>query len=98
TRIDKIYYREQRDLQEKVQDFNRRITSMNDYGEIIALFTSAVQETLLPSGMHIFLRESANGDFVAYKLNGNTTDIRFTADSPMIAVLEQQENNLIMVE
>ncbi len=97
-RIDKIYYREKRDLQAKVQDFNRRITTMNDYEQIIALFTNSVKETLLPSGMHIFLREGTNGDFVAYKINGNTTDIRFTPNSPMIAVLEQQENNLITVE
>lgn len=99
TRIDKIYYREQRDLQATVQDFNRHITSMNNYQEIIKLFTNTIKETLAPDDMYIFLREGANGDFVSYQSDGGSkTDIRFTADSPMISILGSQENNLITVE
>ncbi|GAB5491540.1 MAG: hypothetical protein Phog2KO_17550 [Phototrophicaceae bacterium] len=98
ARIDKIYYREQRDLQANVQTFNREITSLNDYQRIINLYYTSVKETLLPTAIHIFLREGPNGDFTAYQVNGSKTDIRFTADSPLIEILAEQENNLFAIE
>lgn len=96
-RIDAIYYRQQRDFQTKVQTFNRNLAGMNDYNQIIELFCESVTETLMPSHFHIFLRERANGDFVAHKMNGKGTDVRFTNDSPMIPLLQEEENNLVNV-
>lgn len=96
-RIDKIYYREQHDLQLKVQDFNRRLTSINDYEEIVEHFYSALKDVIAPEKVYIFLRERVDSDFVAYQVNGTTTDIRFTADSPLIDILMKEDNHLITV-
>lgn len=97
SRIDKIYYRQRRDLQAKVQSFNRSMTAMNDYDEIIKFFVKSLKETLAPSAIHIFLREHTEGDFVAYQINRSNTDIRFSANSPMIDVIQQADNLLVNI-
>ena len=96
-RIDRIYYREQHNLQIKIQEFNRRLTSLNDYDEIVQFFYRSLKEILAPGTIHVFLHERADSDFVAYKVNGETTDIRFTADSPLVDVLLKEDNHLITV-
>ena len=94
-RIDKIYYREQHDLQAKVQEFSRRLTSMNEYDDIVKYFYESVKKVLLPDKIHVFLHEGNDKDYVAYQVNGITTDIRFTADSPLVDVLMKEESHLI---
>ena len=97
TRIDRIYYREQHDLQAKVQEFNRRLTSLNDYEEIIDYFYRSVKDILTPGTIYVFLHERADSDYLSYQVNGTTTDIRFTADSPLVSVLMNEDNHLITV-
>lgn len=96
-RIDRIYYREQHDLQLKVQNYNRHLASINDYEEIIQHFYSALKDVIAPEKIYIFLRERVDSDFVAYQVNGTTTDIRFTADSPLVDILMKEDNHLITV-
>ncbi|MGB7340479.1 MAG: GAF domain-containing protein [Phototrophicaceae bacterium] len=96
-RIDRIYYREQYDLQGKVQEFNRGITSMNNYDEIITYFTRTVNDVLAPSKIHIFLKQQGDSDYVAYQINGTVTDIQFTVDSPLIDFLKKEENHIVAV-
>lgn len=96
-RIDKIYYREQHDLQARVQEFSRHLTSLNQYDDIVEHFYNSVKEVLLPEKIHVFLHEGNDKDYVAYQVNEVTTDIRFTADSPLAEVLKKEENHLITV-
>ncbi|MEO0595423.1 MAG: GAF domain-containing protein, partial [Chloroflexota bacterium] len=98
TRIDKIYYRQQRNLQEKVQEFSRKLATMNDYQAIVSVFEDTLEETLSPQNTHIFLRDPIVGDFRAQQTNASTTDVRFTADSPMIEVLQADDNDVLVLE
>lgn len=96
-RIDRIYYREQHDMQLKVQDFNRHLTTLSDYEEIVQYFYTSIKDVITPGTIHVFLHERADSDFAAYQVNGTTTDIRFTSDSPLISVLANEDNHLITV-
>jgi signal transduction histidine kinase len=86
-RIDTIYYKKRSDLQAKIEEFSNRLTALNSYDDIIKLFQEVMNDTLAPSSSFIFLREFTGGDFVAYKTNGETTDIRFASSSPLIKLM-----------
>ncbi|MGJ3237667.1 MAG: GAF domain-containing protein [Anaerolineae bacterium] len=97
ARIDKIYYREQHELQKRVQEYNRNLTSITDYDEIVTFTYNALKSVLVPHNIYIFLSDRTNSDYSAYEVNGTRTDIRFTADSPLIRVLLREESNLLVV-
>jgi signal transduction histidine kinase len=93
-RIDTLYYRKRRNFTEKLEEFNHRLTSLNSYESILKLFKDTMEENVSPASMFLFLREYTGGDFVAYKLNGTNTDIRFAANSPLIDYLNTKNSTV----
>lgn len=89
NRIDKIYFRQRRDYQNKVEEFGRRLTNLNDYKDISQAFHQALNETISPSAVFIYLHEAEKG-YVAYQ-HTEKTDVRFTTDSPLIALLKKSD-------
>jgi signal transduction histidine kinase len=87
-RIDAIYFRQRRNLQEKTEEFSNRLTNLDSYAEITKLFYSVLKDTVSPSSVLIYLRDS-NGEYSSYKVNGTDTEIRFSPDSPMVELLKQ---------
>jgi signal transduction histidine kinase len=91
-RIDAIYYRKRRDFTEKLEKFNHGLTTLNNYDGIIKLFRDTMDESVSPASMFLFLREFTGGDFVAYKMNGISTDIRFAANSPLVEYMKAKNS------
>ncbi|MDQ7035128.1 MAG: GAF domain-containing protein, partial [Anaerolineae bacterium] len=87
-RIDKIYFRQQRNYQAKIEEFSTRLTNLDTYQEIATLFYSLLKDTISPSSVLIYLRDS-NGEYSAYKVNGTNTEIRFASNSPMLELLRR---------
>ena len=87
-RIDAIYFRQRRNYQEKVEEFSSEITHLESYNDITQRFYSVLQDTVSPSSVLIYLRESS-GDYTSFKVNGTDTEIRFAAGSPMLDLLRQ---------
>jgi signal transduction histidine kinase len=87
TRIDQIYYRRRLDYQAKVETFAQRLSSLVEFDDIVRTYQRDVVETLLPSGVYIFLPNRSSGEYTAYCPPGNPTpptDVRFSPDSPLV--------------
>ncbi|MCA9912759.1 MAG: GAF domain-containing protein, partial [Anaerolineae bacterium] len=90
-RIDAVYFRQKRNLQLQVEIFARHLARLDSYDDITNAFFQILQENVTPSAAFIFLRESADGDYVAHTSHpaSKHTDLRFAANSPMIELLRE---------
>ncbi len=95
-RIDAVYFRKKRNLQLQVEIFARQLARMDSYEEITKAFFKLLDDNLAPSAIFIFLREHSGSDYVAHASNPGSkhTDLRFTADSPMVALLKENPDPL----
>jgi GAF domain-containing protein len=87
-RIDAIYFRQRRNFQETIEAFSNNLTNLDSYAEIAALFYTVLKDSVAPSNVLIYLRDSS-GEYGSYKVNGTDTEIRFSADSPMVELLRK---------
>lgn len=96
TRIDRIYFRTRANYQERVEAFGRTLTSLGDIPSIMQAFQQQLEEGIAPSSAFVFLPNRQTGD---YTTSGGQTDIRFTGDSEMVALLDDpQADDLIYLE
>lgn len=90
-RIDAVYFRKKRNLQMQMEIFARHLARLDSYDDITKAFFQILDENVSPSAVFIFLKESRDGDYVAHASNPSSkhTDLRFAANSPMIALLKE---------
>lgn len=96
TRIDNIYFRRRRDLQNKVELFARSMTSMSNYDQIANQFVALIKENIAAHTIFVFLRQ-ANDDFEAYRGLPDKTDIIVTGDSAMVDLLSRSSEPVSLV-
>ena len=92
ARIDRLYYRKQWDYQQKLEAFAQRLSGLVEFGDILDAYSDELNDTLLPTQVFIFLPDRQTGDFTA-----TGTDVRFTADSPLLHSL-MTSDDLIYLE
>lgn len=82
SRIDKIYYRQRRQLGDVVEDFGQSLEELDSADDALKAFVDALTQGVRPSHLLVFLQRSGGGDYIA-----DGTDIRFLADSPIVTAL-----------
>lgn len=93
NRIDAIYFRTRRNYTELVESFSQFLVMTTRYEDIVARYQALVTETLAPEALFIFVRSREINDYSAY---GQTTDVRFNVDSPLIDLLRGNRDAIIL--
>lgn len=94
SRIDDIYFRTRRNYTELVESFSQSLVMTTRYEDILAKYQALVTETLAPEALFIFVRSRETNDYSAYD---QTTDVRFSADSPLIDLLRSARDALVLL-
>lgn len=91
TQIDRIFFRERRSLQEKIEGFSEQLNSLDGHHAILNEFSKLTQEALQPESIFIYLPKGPGEDFIASS-EGTLTDIRFAPDSGVVQYLQDEMN------
>jgi len=95
-RVDRLYFRNRTNYQQEVEDFSRTLTSASTIDEIAAQFRAALDTGLQPEQILIFVLDREAGEYVS--IGTPSTDLRFSASSPMIEMLRTGTSPLIYLE
>ena len=90
--IDTIFFRGERAFAEQLEDFSHRLTTALDLNTIGMILSEQIASTLTPSRIHVYTYDSLN-DFFSALPGANrrsTSDIRFTAASPLARYFETE--------
>ncbi len=99
NRIDRIYFRTRTDYQERVEAFGRELTSLADIDAIVEAFQRQLRETIAPVNAFVYLLNRDTGDYTTVGDESYRTDLRFAADSGLLAQLnDPQQDDLIYLE
>lgn len=90
-RIDKRFYRTRRNNQERLEAFTRQIASLAEAPKIVAEFQRQVDTTLAPESAIVFLQDTNQREYSAVGMERSPTDIRFTADSELIRLIQEED-------
>ncbi len=92
TLVDTVFFRGERAFTEQLEGFSRKLTMVMDLGMIGTILREQIASTLTPSRIHIYTYDSLDDYFSA--LPGvdrrPTSDIRFTATSPLARYFEKE--------
>jgi len=91
-RIDRIYFRQRRQLSHVVEDFSQSLEDLEDADEALKAFTTSLNQGIHPQHLLVFLQRSRGGDYVA-----EGTDIRFPADSPIVTALRATSAPVVFI-
>ncbi len=94
-RIDRAFFRERRNLQERIETFGQKLSGLDTYDSILGEFCALVQEALQPEAIFIFLPKGQGEDFVAFE-QGTPTDIRFAADGGLVQYLQKEMDIVVL--
>ncbi len=89
-RIDRLYFRQRADYAQALQTVTRELANIGEVEDIVPALRRELARTLAPEQAFIFLPDEA-GTFHA-----EGTDILFTADSPLIAVLRRSPGVIML--
>lgn len=99
NRIDRIYFRTRADYQQRVEAFARELTSLAELDQIIEAFQRQLRETIAPVSAFVFLLNRDTGSYMTVGGEAYRTDIRFSADSSLLKLLnDPQQEDLIHLE
>ena len=93
SRIDKLYFRARENYQQRVENFAQKLSSSNNYRDVVARFQQDLEESIAPSAIFIFLSQRADADYVAYEDAKTATDIRFGSDSGVVTLLQARSTD-----
>lgn len=82
-RIDRIYFRQQRELSEIVEDFGQSLEDLGNAADTLDGFQKAVRQGVSPKHILIFLQRMRGADYVA-----EATDLRFAAEGATAVALK----------
>ncbi|RME08018.1 MAG: GAF domain-containing protein [Anaerolineae bacterium] len=91
--IDRVFFRGQRALQDRLRRFGQELSPTMELGEISGLLRRYIQDSLAPAQIHIFLPDSVSDYFVAEAGEDGepTSGLRFARNSPLPATLERSK-------
>jgi signal transduction histidine kinase len=90
--VDGIFFKGERAIAEQLEDFSHKLTTALDLNTIGAVLREQIASTLAPSRVHIYTYDTLNDFFFALPGADNrpTSDIRFTAASPLVGYFESE--------
>jgi len=97
SRIDRVFFRERRNLQERIESFGQQLSILDTYDKILNEFRALTQDALQPQAMFIFLPKGQGEDFVAFG-EGGQTDIRFAPDGGLVQYLADEMEMISLQE
>jgi signal transduction histidine kinase len=92
NRIDELYFRTRRSYTAQIEAFSQSLVTTTHYEEITRQYRELLTRTLAPETLHIFTRASERGDYSALD---QTTEVRFSADSPLVEMLRSHRDALL---
>ncbi len=98
--IDRVFFRGQQVYQEKIQAFSSELTTAMDMSAITLKLRQYVNESLIPSQLHIFILDTLRDRYVAAPVAEGqpTTEITFSSNSPLVQMLSTQKSFLYLGE
>ncbi len=92
--VDGVFFREKVVNRDRMQEFSRKLTQAMELPEIIRLLRQYTLESLQPSSLHIFILDPLEEQYIAFPDENQkpTTDIRFSANSPIVKVLSSRRD------
>src|SRR5258706_1490814 len=90
--IDTVFFRGERAHQDRLRIFTRELTNSTDLNSILRILRDQITVSLLPSQLHIYIYDPLNDQYVATpdETKQLTSDIRFSANSPLPTVLREE--------
>ena len=88
--VDSVFFRGERAFAEQLQGFSHRLTTALDLHMIGVILREQIASTLTPSRIHVYTYDTLNDFFSALPGDDRrpTSDIRFTATSPLARYFE----------
>lgn len=80
-RIDRMFFRQRRDLQTIVEDFSQHLGELTDSDRAIDAYMDTIERGVSPSHAIVFVQRALGGDYMAAR---GETELRFSADSPLV--------------
>ncbi len=90
--VDSLFFRGERAYAEQLQDFSHRLTTSLDLQTIGSILRQQINSTLTPGRTHVYTYDTLNDFFSALPGDDRrpTSDIRFTATSPLARYFESE--------
>jgi signal transduction histidine kinase len=91
--VDKRFFRGEQVLTDQLEDFSHRLASALDLNSIGSTLRETIGTTLTPSRVHVYTYDSLNDLFSALPGDDRrpTSDIRFTATSPLARYFQTEK-------
>ena len=95
--IDGIFFRAQVQYEERLTLFRQSMTAASSLSEIVRVFKQQLRETLMPTHVYIFLRDTHTNEFIAHGEGSRPdTDIRFDSQSGLVHALSTTRDILYL--
>jgi hypothetical protein len=96
--IDRVFFHSQAGYQEQLQSLGRELTQVLDLQEIYNLLRRHADQAAQPSHLHIFVKDPLSHQYAAVPaVNGSrTSNVRFSANSPLVATLSKSRDALFL--
>lgn len=98
--IDSIFFRGERAHQERIKVYTRNLTAAVDIQQVLQILREQVTVSLLPAQLHIYIYDLANDQYqpTPDETGVLTSDIRFSANSPLVLTLRKEKLPLFVEE
>ncbi len=98
--IDKLFFRNRRAYQERLQTFSGELTRVVDLPGILTTLRRYVMDAISPSALHIFVYDALSDQYAAApdEQNQPTSDLRFAANSGLLARLGEKSGSFVLGE
>jgi signal transduction histidine kinase len=90
-RINRIYFRKRTNFQERVENFATRLASLETLDQLVGAYRDELNQSLNPTSTFLFLPDRQLGEYAAYGKPKPETDVRFETTSPLLGLLEKNE-------
>lgn len=90
-RINRIYFRKRTNFQERVENFATRLASLETLEQLVDAYRDELNQSLNPTSTFLFLPDRQLGEYAAYGKPKPETDVRFETTSPLLGLLEKNE-------
>ena len=98
--VNKIFLRGQRAYQERARQFGKELSNQGNLASVISLLRTTINQTLVLTSVHIFMYDPVNDQFIATpdETGRSTSDLRFSANSPVVVALKEHRHTVKSAE
>lgn len=93
TGIDRVFFKGERAHQDRLKIFTHELTNVVALKDILSILRKQISISLLPSHLHIFIYDPLSDQYISTPDESGkvTSDLRFTAKSPLPAALRKEQ-------